>query len=207
MTFAEKLLQLRKREGYSQEELANKLDVSRQAISRWEMGTAIPDSMNLLHLSKLFGVSTDYLLNDDYESDNDLPKVKEQNRILQLNLSKIAIIAQVASLNVAMQPFQDIQTPYMKTIELLIKVVPLLVSSVWMVFNLRYEKDAMQYKKNVKIELIYCMVQAVVFLFGYYSKIYWLATLLLIMIALVYILWINPRYMNRRMTKEKHMRK
>ena len=50
-------------------------------------------------------------------------------------------------------------------------------------------------------------VAPVVFLFGYYSKIYWLATLLLIMIALVYILWINPRYMNRYMTKEKHMRK
>ena len=54
MTFAEKLLQLRKREGYSQEELANKLDVSRQDISRWEMGTAVPDSINLLHISKIF---------------------------------------------------------------------------------------------------------------------------------------------------------
>lgn len=201
MTFAEKLLQLRKREGYSQEELANKLDVSRQAISRWEMGTAIPDSLNLLHISKLFEVSTDYLLNDDYESDNDLPKVKEKNKILQLNLSKIAIIAQVASLNVAMQPFQDIQTPYMQTVELLIKIVPLLASSIWMACNLRYEKDVVQYRKNVKIEMVYCMIQAGIFLFGYYSKLYWLGTLLLIMVALIYILWINPRYMNRRMTK------
>ena len=58
----------------------------------------------------MFGVSTDYLLNDDYESDNDLPKVKEQNKILQMNLSKIAIIGQVAALNVAMQPFQEMQT-------------------------------------------------------------------------------------------------
>ena len=201
MTFAEKLLQLRKREGYSQEELANKLDVSRQAISRWEMGTAIPDSLNLLHISKLFEVSTDYLLNDDYESDNDLPKVKDKNKILQLNLSKIAIIAQVASLNVAMQPFQDIQTPYMQTVELLIKIVPLLASSIWMACNLRYEKDVVQYRKNVKIEMVYCMIQAGIFLFGYYSKLYWLGTLLLIMVALIYILWINPRYMNRRMTK------
>lgn len=156
----QKLLQLRKREGYSQEELANKLDVSRQAISRWEMGTAVPDSMNLLHISKIFHVTTDYLLNDDYESDADIPKVKEQNKILQLNLTKIAIIAQVASFNVAMQPFQDIQTPHMRTVEFLIKIVPLLASSVWMAFNLRYEKDAKQYKKNVKIELVYCMVQA-----------------------------------------------
>ena len=165
------------------------------------MGTAIPDSLNLLHISKLFEVSTDYLLNDDYESDNDLPKVKEKNKILQLNLSKIAIIAQVASLNVAMQPFQDIQTPYMQTVELLIKIVPLLASSIWMACNLRYEKDVVQYRKNVKIEMVYCMIQAGIFLFGYYSKLYWLGTLLLIMVALIYILWINPRYMNRRMTK------
>ncbi len=201
MTFAEKLLQLRKREGYSQEELANILSVSRQAISRWEMGTAIPDSSNLLQISKLFHVSTDYLLNNEYTSDEDLPRVKEKNKILQINLCKIAIIGQAAFLNVAMRPFQEVQTPYMKTIELLIKIVPLLVCSIWMVFNLRYEKDVKQYKKNVKIEMIYCMVQAAIFLFVWYSKIYWLGTLLLITIALFYILWVNPKYMNRRMTK------
>lgn len=144
MTFAEKLLQLRKREGYSQEELANKLDVSRQAISRWEVGTAIPDSSNLLQISKLFGVSTDYLLNDDYESDNDLPKVKEQNKILQMNLSKIAIIGQVVALNVAMQPFQEMQTARMSRIEFMIKFIPLLVCSIWMAFNLRLDMKKMQ---------------------------------------------------------------
>lgn len=201
MTFGEKLLQLRKRNGYSQEELAEKLDVSRQAISRWEIGTAIPDSLNILHISKLFDVSTDYLLNDDYESDNDIPKVKEQNHILQLNLTKIAIIVQVASLNVAMQPFETMQTPYMKTVEFFIKVIPLVASSIWMAYNLRYEKDAKQYQKNVKIELVYCMIQASIFLFGYYSKFYWIGTLLLIIIALIYILWINPKYMNRCMTR------
>ena len=152
MTFAEKLVQLRKKEGYTQEELADRLEVSRQAISRWELGTAVPDSSNLLRISKLFQVSADYLLNDDYKSDEDIPKVKEQNKILQLNLSKIAIIAQAASLNVAMQPFQDIQAPYMQTVEFLIKIVPLLASSVWMAFNLRYEKDKTQYRKNVKIK-------------------------------------------------------
>ena len=77
----------------------------------------------------------------------------------------------------------------------------MIACSVWMAFNLRYEKDVKQYKKNVKIELAYCMVQAAVFLFGYFSKIYWVATLLLLTIALIYILWVNPKYMNRRMTK------
>lgn len=76
MTIYDKLVQLRKRKGWSQEDLAEKLDVSRQAISRWENGTALPDAYNLLQLSHLYDVSTDYLLNDEYESDDDLPRVK-----------------------------------------------------------------------------------------------------------------------------------
>jgi len=202
MTFAEKLVQLRKREGYTQEEMADRLEVSRQAISRWEMGTAVPDSSNLLQISKLFRVSTDYLLNDEYASDDDLPKVKEHNKILQMNVTKIAIIGQVAFLNVAMRPFQEMQTVGMTKTEFLIKFIPLLVCSVWMACNLRYEKDAKQYKRNVKIELVYCMIQAVIFLFGYFSKLYWIATFLLLAVALVYILWVNPKYMNRPMTKK-----
>ena len=77
MKLSEKIIQLRKSNGWSQEDLAEKLNVSRQAISRWEGATAQPDATNILQLSKLFGVTTDYLLNDEYESDNDLPKVKE----------------------------------------------------------------------------------------------------------------------------------
>lgn len=77
MRLSDKIVKLRKTNGWSQEELAEKLNVSRQAISRWEGATAQPDAANILQLSKLFGVTTDYLLNDEYESDNDLPKVKE----------------------------------------------------------------------------------------------------------------------------------
>lgn len=69
MTFSEKLLRLRRQAGLSQEELAEKLQVSRQAISRWELGTAMPDAPNLLTLSRLFAVSADYLLRDEWESD------------------------------------------------------------------------------------------------------------------------------------------
>ena len=54
MNIPEKLIQLRKSKGISQEELAEKLDVSRQAISRWETGTALPDANNILALSKLW---------------------------------------------------------------------------------------------------------------------------------------------------------
>lgn len=54
MNITEKLILLRKSKGISQEELAEKLDVSRQAISRWETGTALPDANNILALSKLW---------------------------------------------------------------------------------------------------------------------------------------------------------
>lgn len=57
----------RKKAGYSQEELAAKLNISRQAISRWETGEAIPDTEKIVLLSTLFGVSTDYLLLEEIE--------------------------------------------------------------------------------------------------------------------------------------------
>ena len=76
MRLPDKIITLRKARGWSQEEFAEKLDVSRQAISRWENGTALPDAQNILQISKLFGVTTDYLLNDDYESDGDIPAVQ-----------------------------------------------------------------------------------------------------------------------------------
>ena len=77
MTFEEKLIQLRKARGLSQEALAEQLGVSRQAVSRWELGETTPDLANLKQLSELYGVSADYLIHDEYASDSDLPKVKE----------------------------------------------------------------------------------------------------------------------------------
>ena len=76
MTFSEKIINLRKAHGWSQEDFAEKLNVSRQAISRWENDSALPDALNILQISKLFGVTTDYLLNDDYTSDRDIPVVR-----------------------------------------------------------------------------------------------------------------------------------
>lgn len=65
MIFADKLIELRKRNGMSQEDLANQLNVTRQAISKWESAQSMPDSSNIAQMSKLFGVSEDTLLNDD----------------------------------------------------------------------------------------------------------------------------------------------
>ena len=203
MKISGKITHLRKLNGLSQEDLAEKLEVSRQAISRWEMGTAKPDVNNILQISKLFGVTTDYLLYDEYESDNDLPKIKENNQILQMNLTLLAIISQVAFLNAAMKPFHEMRDQGMDMVELVIKVVPLLASSIWMAINLRYEKDKQQFRKNTRIELFYCLIQVAIALFGYYTRLYNVGTILLITVAMIYIFKINPKYMNRQLTKKK----
>lgn len=62
----EKILRLRKARGWSQEELASRLGVTRQAVGRWESGTAKPDADKIIDLCDLFGVSADYLLRDNY---------------------------------------------------------------------------------------------------------------------------------------------
>lgn len=67
MTISEKILTLRKKEGYSQEDLAEKLDVSRQAVYKWETGAASPEVDKIKMIAKLFDVSFDYLLNDEME--------------------------------------------------------------------------------------------------------------------------------------------
>ena len=104
MKLSDKIIKLRKINGWSQEELGEKLNVSRQAISRWESNTAQPDATNILKISKLFGVTSDYLLNDDFESDNDLPKVKEiksdgiqQIMIFMITLEVMTLIIQFMS--------------------------------------------------------------------------------------------------------------
>ena len=87
MKLSDKITTLRKANNWTQEELAEKIDVSRQAISRWENGTALPDANNILQLSKLFDVTADYLLNEDYDSDNDIPCVKEVQQALDIKKS------------------------------------------------------------------------------------------------------------------------
>ena len=68
MKLSEKLYWLRKRSGLSQEQLAERLDVSRQAVSKWEIGVSVPESEKLVAISSYFNVSVDYLLKDELDS-------------------------------------------------------------------------------------------------------------------------------------------
>ena len=82
MIFADKLILLRKKAGWSQEELAEQMNVTRQSVSKWEGAQSVPDLDKMIRLSELFGVSTDYLLKDEIEqaehinSSNDIPSLK-----------------------------------------------------------------------------------------------------------------------------------
>ena len=67
MILADKIIENRKKNGWSQEDLAEKLGVSRQSVSKWESAQAIPDMKKILQLSEVFGVSTDYLIKDEIE--------------------------------------------------------------------------------------------------------------------------------------------
>ena len=69
MILADKIIRLRKKNGWSQEELAEKMNVSRQAVSKWESAQTVPDLEKILQLSGLFGVTTDYLLKDELENE------------------------------------------------------------------------------------------------------------------------------------------
>ena len=83
MTFSDKLIALRRKAGWSQEELAERLNVSRQSVSKWESAQSMPDIDKIVQLSSLFGVTTDYLLKDgqvepEYTEDDTspLPRIK-----------------------------------------------------------------------------------------------------------------------------------
>ena len=78
MIFADKLIALRKKAGWSQEELAQQLNVSRQSVSKWEGAQSVPDLDKIVQLSRVFGVSTDYLLKDELEEQEPAPSLPEQ---------------------------------------------------------------------------------------------------------------------------------
>jgi transcriptional regulator with XRE-family HTH domain/uncharacterized protein YxeA len=87
MILAEKIIKLRKQLGWSQEELAEKMNISRQSVSKWESKNSIPDLNKILMLADIFDVSTDFLLKDEYEAIESLNESKEQSGI-QISLEQ-----------------------------------------------------------------------------------------------------------------------
>lgn len=78
MTFSEKLITLRAGRGWSQEQLAQTLDVTRQAVGRWERGECLPDAPGLTRLARVFDVDPEWLLDDTVSGE---PKPRTARRV------------------------------------------------------------------------------------------------------------------------------
>ena len=97
MIFADKLIDLRKKSGMSQEELAEKMNVSRQAVSKWEGAQSVPDLNRILALSRIFSVTTDYLLNDEIEVPDNEPVIGDDD---EKSVRKVTVEEAVAFLKI-----------------------------------------------------------------------------------------------------------
>ena len=85
MILADKIIKQRKKNGWSQEELADKMNVSRQAVSKWESAQTIPDIDKIMKLGELFGVTIDYLLKDSIE-DEEFAETAEEKTLKKISL-------------------------------------------------------------------------------------------------------------------------
>lgn len=87
MILADKIIDLRKRNGWSQEELAEMLSVSRQSVSKWEGAQSVPDMNKIIRLSEIFGVSTDYLLKEEM-SELELTEVEDKEDVRKVSMQE-----------------------------------------------------------------------------------------------------------------------
>ena len=99
MKFSEKIITLRKKKGWSQEELAQKLGVTRQTVSKWELDQTVPDMNKLVEISKLFEVSVDELINNvginNSEKKYKESSVEKNNRNISLKIFFIGLIVAI----------------------------------------------------------------------------------------------------------------
>ncbi len=92
MTISDKILHLRKRSNFTQEELSEHLNVSRQSVSKWESGQSIPDIHKIMDMAKLFGVSTDYLLFDEVNEISGEPLAeKNETKLVTIEIANTYI--------------------------------------------------------------------------------------------------------------------
>ena len=90
MILADKIITLRKKAGWSQEELASQLGVTRQSVSKWEGAQSVPDLDKVVQMSRLFGVSTDYLLKDELEEEEFVESEADETPLRRVTMEQAA---------------------------------------------------------------------------------------------------------------------
>lgn len=201
MALHDNLKTARKRIGLSQEMVAERLDISRQAVTKWELGQSKPSARNLQALAELYQVSSEELLGEERPTDTGQ---NGPNLILRANLTKWALILQAAFLYACTMHVYSLRLHVNDGLYqggLMFSLVCLLLASTWVTSNHRYEPDMTQRRKNVYIELVYCLIQTALALLTIYFGMGLVGGALIILILLIYILYVNPHYMNRKLTR------
>ena len=114
MILADKIVSLRKKAGWRQEDLAEKLGVTRQSVSKWEGAQSVPDLDKIVQLSRIFGVSTDYLLKDELEEQEPAPSLPEQpqrRRVSMEEASRYLELRRAAAPRLALATFLCVISP------------------------------------------------------------------------------------------------
>ena len=205
MTLGEQLKTLRQKTGFSQELVAERIGVSRQAVTKWEAGQTIPTAENLAALAELYQVSLEALREDRSSQVRD----GEDNPMLRENKTVIALSAQLGSLYAFVWGATEIRKveELWDLLPLFGNVILLVLCSMWTVWNLSFDQDLARRRNNMKIELRYMLAQLA--LAGITA---WLGLGLVGLAAaaavlVYYLAVINPRYMGRqlwwRRTKKK----
>lgn len=206
MSLDENIRKKREELKLSQEYVAEKLGVSRQAVSKWETGQSEPTASNLAGLANIFEIRLSELVDPQKYTSEKITEKRKQNSILRANFTRIAIMMQAAFLVAVTQALflfrhADYLNKGLYKGEFFFVLVLLLLASIWMSANHLYESDIVQRRKNTKIELVYCCVQAGIALLTIRFEMGLVGMVLIIIAAIIYLFYINPKFMNRRLTK------
>ena len=113
MILADKIISLRKKAGWSQEELAAQLNVTRQSVSKWEGAQSVPDMDKVVQMSRLFGVTTDFLLKDELEAEEygEVSSVSTLRRVSMAEAATYLDLRKAAAPKMALATFLCIISP------------------------------------------------------------------------------------------------
>ena len=192
MALCDNLKNARNRMGLSQEAVAEELGISRQAVTKWEMGQSKPSAKNLKALTELYQISYEELISEG------------PNLILRANLTKWAIVLQAAflcSCSWYAYTLRDNLDDVVYRGAFVFSLIMLLSCSIWMAANHRYELDREQRRKNRNIEFAYIGIQTALVIVTVYWGIGLFRIALILFILFFYILYVNPRFMKRKLTR------
>ena len=210
MNLGDQIRNRRKQLNLSQEYVAEQLGVSRQAVSKWETGQSEPTAGNLIQLAEILEISLSELIEPQEQEETKIQREngrigKQPNLILQANLIKSAIILHAAMMRssvISIHAYLD--DPDRRNMYLgfvVFQLIMLLLCSVWMTCNHRFEADRQQRQRNLHIEIGYCIIQALAAITDICLNLGAVYTVILLTVALIYILYVNPRFMCRKLTK------